>query len=168
MRKKLILILSIGLANLIFVSIFVLIFVNGTQINCVREADQTYTCGIQTLLLGKYPIFRQEITRVVDAHTVDSPSGKRLFRTEFITADGKSFPLTAFYSNTEPHDRRVAELHSQFKSGESSFEYYIEPLWWILYLVGGLALTDFLALAVVFGRGLLQDYLVSRDKIEEI
>ncbi len=168
MRKKLILILSIGLANLIFVSIFVLIFVNGTRINCTLETDQTYTCGIQTLLLGAYPTFRQEIAGVVDAQTVSSPSGKRLFRTEFITANGESFPLKAFYSNTEPHDRRVAELHSQFKSGAPSFEYYIEPLWWILYLVGGLALTDFLALTVVFGRGLLQDYLASCDKIEEI
>jgi hypothetical protein len=70
----------------------VLIFVNGTRINCARETDQTYACGIQTLLLGAYPTVRQEIAGVVDAQTVSSPSGKRLFRTEFLTANGESFP----------------------------------------------------------------------------
>jgi hypothetical protein len=109
-----------------------------------------------------------EITHVIDARTVDNNYEKRLFRTEFITVDGSSLPLTTIYASKDRADRQTAELHSLFKSGRSSFEYYAEPLWWILYLAGVLALTNFLVLTALFNRSGLLNYLENSDISEGI
>ena len=167
MWKKLILYFAILASSACFFLIFVLIFLNSTEIGCRRQADVTFTCNTRTLLLGRYPLFGREVTRVVDVNILDDGCSDGCgYRAEFITSDGRQVPVNEIYTDYNPVARRVDDLKQLINSGESSFEYKIEPLWWVLYLVGGLFLMETVILTLTIGVGAVREYLARRDTIE--
>ena len=168
MLKKLITYFAILASSACFFLIFVLIFLNATQISCIRQADRTFTCHTQTLLLGQFPIFSRDVTQVVDVDMFDDGcSDGCSYRAEFITSDGGHVAVNEVYTDYNPVSKRVNDLKGKMNSGESSFEYRIEPLWWVLFLVGGLFLLEAIILTLTMGAGAMREYMATRDQLPQ-
>lgn len=161
--NKLLLYFLILSSSLVFFLIFAVVFLNGTAVQCTQQADETYTCSIQTLLLGAIPTFSSEVTRVVDAETFEDGCFEGCaYRTEFILADESTVPLTETYTDQNPVNIQTAELKKLLTSGQASFEYKKEPMWWVAYLIGGLFIMDLLITTFVLGIPALREYEASR------
>src|SRR5215216_343432 len=168
MLKSFFLYFAIMIGSLFFFLIFVLVFLTSTEIACARQADETFTCNTQTLMLGKFPMFEREITQIIDVDIFDDGcSDGCSYRAEFITSDGGQVPVNEVYTNYNPVSHRVNELKRRMNSGESSFEYKIEPLWWVLYLVGGLFLMEAVILTLTMGAGAMREYIAGRDQLPQ-
>lgn len=168
MLKRLFLYFAIMSGSLFFFLIFVLVFLNGTEIACNRQGDGTFTCNTKTLLLGKYPVFGREITQIVGVDIFDDGcSDGCAYRAEFLTSDGGRVAVNEVYTDYNPVSKRVNDLKSRMTSGDSSFEYKIEPLWWVLYLVGGLFLMEAVILTLTMGAGAIREYIASRDQLPQ-
>jgi hypothetical protein len=167
MWKKLIIYFAILASSACFFLVFVIAFLNSTEIGCTRQADDSFTCTTNTLLFGQYPIFEREITQVVDVDIFDDGcSDGCSYRAEFITSDGKQVPLNGMYTDYNPVARRVDDLKRRMNSGDPSFEYKIEPLWWVLYLAGGLFLMEAIILTLTLGVSAVREYLDTRDNVQ--
>lgn len=168
MWKKLITYFAILSASACFFLIFVLIFLNATQIACAKQSDGTFTCSTQTLLLGKFPLASRSVTEVVDVDIFDDGcSDGCSYRAEFITASGEHVAVNEVYTDRNPVAKRVNDLKSHLASGEASFEYRIEPLWWVLFLLGGLFLMEAVILTLTMGAGAVRGYLANRDSLPQ-
>lgn len=166
MLKKLLTYFAILTSSACFFLIFVLIFLNATEISCNRQADRTFTCHTQTLLLGKFPIFGRDVTQIVDVDIFDDGcSDGCAYRPEFLISDGRRVAVNEVYTDYNPVSKRVNDLKSRMNSGESSFEYRIEPPWWVLLLLGGLFLMEVVILTLTMGVRAVRDYMANRDKL---
>jgi hypothetical protein len=161
--NKLLLYFLVLSSSMVFFVIFAVVFLNGTAVQCEQQADDTYTCSIQTLLLGEIPIFNREITRVTGVETFEDGCFEGCaYRTEFILADESTVPLTETYTDQSPVNLQTAELKTLLNSGQASFEYQKEPTWWVMYLLGGLFIMDLLITTFVLGIPALREYQASR------
>lgn len=166
MLKKLLIYLAALAGSVLFFLLFTLIFMNGIQIRCSRQADQTYDCQHQTLLLGRFPTFSKEIDHVVDVTIVDDGcSDGCSYRTEFVTSDGRQVPLNEVYTDRNPVSIQTNDLKSLLHSGQDNFDYEVPPLWWVLYLLIGLFLMDIIILTLTLGLGAVKDYFAQRDQL---
>jgi hypothetical protein len=167
MWKKLFIYFAVLASSAFFFLIFVLIFLNSTEIGCNMRADRSFTCTTKTLLFGKFPMFGREIDQIVDVDIFDDGCSDGCgYRAEFITSDGKQVPVNEVYTDYNLVVKRVNDLKSRMNSGESSFEYRIEPLWWVLYLLCGLFLMEAVILTLTMGRGAVREYLANRDRLQ--
>ena len=168
MLKRLFLYFALLAGSLFFFLIFVLIFLNSTEIACSRQADGSFTCHTRTLVLDRFPMFERDITQIVDVDLFDDGcSDGCSYRAEFITADGGHVAVNEVYTDYNPVSKRVNDLKSRMNSGDSSFEYKIEPLWWVLYLLGGLFLMEVVILTATMGAGVVRDYVANRDTLPQ-
>ena len=102
---------------------------------------------------------------MVDAQTFDDGCFDSCgYRTEFILADGSSAPLSEVYTDQSPANQQTAQVKQMLTSGRTSFEYKKEPLWWVLYLVGGLFVMEFLILTLSMGASAFREYRASQPK----
>ncbi len=163
--NKLLLYFLVLSSSVVFFAIFVLVFLNSTAVQCTQQADDTYTCALQTLLLGAIPAFDREVTRVVDAETFEDGCFEGCaYRTEFILADESTVPLTETYTDQNPVNIQTAELKKLLTSGKTSFEYTKEPMWWLAYLLAGLFLMEFVIMTFVLGIPAFREYQASRPQ----
>jgi len=140
MSKKILPFLIQVFGALCFALVFIVIFVNATQVDCVLQSDGTYTCQLQTQLLGRFPVRTRTIENVVSITSVqDSCDEGCSYRAEFITAAGEQVPLTEVYKNEGPVLQQVNTLQPQLDSRVDTFSYTSRPPWWIILLVGGLS-----------------------------
>ncbi len=154
-------------ASLLFLLLMALIFVNSTEVACQRQADATYTCEVQTLLLGEFPTFSKEITQVVAVDTFDDGCNDGCgYRVEFITADGERAALNEVYTDYNPVAAQTADLKCLLQNGQARFEYTLEPTWWLLYMLGGIFIVDAVVLTLTLGGNALKSYLAHRDELE--
>src|SRR5262245_19598190 len=164
MLAKLLTYFAILIGSACFFLVFALIFLNGTEIRCEQQADEAFTCTTQTLLLGRFPVFGREVTDIVDVDIFDDGCFESCsYRAEFITSNGERVAVNEVYTDYNPVQKRVAELKSLLGSGQSSFEYRIEPLWWVAFLLGGLFLIEAIVLTITMGAGAVRGYLANRN-----
>lgn len=162
--KKLTLYFGILASSLCFFCVFLLFAVNGTQATCTSQSDGTYTCKVQTLFLNSFPLPGREIDGITGAETEsDGCFEGCAYRTEFITEHG-SVPLSETYTDEFVVKPQTTELNTLIQSGQPSFEFKRAPLWWLLYLVGGLGLMEFVILTFTMGIPGLWQYLADRKK----
>jgi hypothetical protein len=162
--NKLLLYFLVVSSSVIFFAVFAVIFLNGTAVQCTQQADDTYTCSLQTLIFGAIPSSAREVTRVVDAEKFDDGCFEGCsYRTEFILANESTVPLTEVYTDENPVDIQTSELKKLLNSGEAGFEYMREPAWWVAYLLAGLFLIEFMTLTFVFGIPAFREYQASRE-----
>jgi hypothetical protein len=167
MWKKLIIYFAILASSACFFVIFVLIFLNSTEIGCSRQLDGTFTCTTKTLLFGKFPMFGRETSQVVDVNIFDDGcSDGCSYRAEFITSDGRQVPVNEVYTDHSIVVKRVNDLKNRLNSGESGFQYRIEPSWWVLYLLCGLFLVEAVIVTLTLGSGAVREYLANRDTLQ--
>src|SRR5262245_22595449 len=113
MIKKLLLILATSLGLLCFGLIFVVIFVNATEVDCMLQADDSYTCTIRTLFLGQVQLFERRVEGIVDITIEDDGcSDGCSYRAEFVTASGQQVPLSEVYTDRGPVQQQVDTLSS--------------------------------------------------------
>jgi hypothetical protein len=161
--NKLLLYFLVLSSSVVFFLIFAVVFLNGTTVQCTQQADDTYSCSIQTFLLGTVPTFSREITRVVDAGTFEDGCFEGCaYRTEFILANESTVPLTETYTDQNPVEVQTAELKKMLASGELNFEYRKDPEWWMMYLLGGLFIMDLLITTFVLGIPALREHQASK------
>jgi hypothetical protein len=151
MLKKFLLWLSTCVISIAFGLLFVVIFVNSTEVNCRLQSDESYTCQIRTLLLGKVQLRDRHVEHVVDIKMErDSCDDGCSYRAEFVTAEGKQVPLSEVYTDQAPVLEQVNTLGSQMNRQEDRIVYKSDPPWWTLILIGGLTLMLLLLSPLVF------------------
>ncbi len=151
MKNRIVLFLAIFFGSLCVGLFSILLFVNATQVDCVKQGDGSYTCHLRTLILGQVPAFGSEIQNVVGIQVVEDDSGDGIsYRAEFSTTDGKSIPLDSTWTDYNPVSQQVSAIGSQMDSGADHVSYTVEPSWWVLFLIGGLTLTSMLFSPLAF------------------
>lgn len=141
MGNRVIVFLLTFFGSLGFGLLFIVLFVNSTEVACMRQPSGSYLCEIRTLFLGKYPTRQHSIQDVTGIHMASThDSDGTSYRAEFSTANGDSVPLSEVWTDYGPVSRQVSEIGSQMDSGTDPVTYTAQPLWWVLYLIGGLAL----------------------------
>jgi len=133
--------LLIALGSLCFGLFFAAVFVNSTELDCVRQSDGTYSCHKRTLFFDRWQISERDFDGVQDIVMVDDGCDDGCsYRAEFVTASGRYIPLSTVYTDRGIVDRQVTEIGSQLDRGAQSIRYKANPPWWVLYLIGGLTL----------------------------
>ena len=113
MLAKLLTYLAILFGSACFFLLFAFIFLNATVIACERQADETFTCNLQTLVLGRFPAFGREVTDIVDVGIFDDGCFEGCsYRAEFITSNGGRVAVTEVYTDHNPVTQRVNDLKS--------------------------------------------------------
>ncbi len=141
MKNKILPFLAIFFGSICFGLLFIVIFVNATQVNCLKQKAGTYTCQLRTLFLGKFLISQrviQNVTGIRIAETHDENGAA--YRAEFATAEGGSVALNETYTDYDPVAQQVSMIKSQMSSGAEQIQYTADPPWWVLFLIGGLTL----------------------------
>jgi hypothetical protein len=122
-----------------FGCLFIFIFVNATEVTCVRQPDASYTCQIRRLLFGQVQVSTNEVAGVVDIVMVsDSCDEGCAYRAEFVTSDGRQSPLSIVYTNSSVVQPQVSGIKTQIASQAATFDYRAEPPVWVLLLIVGL------------------------------
>jgi hypothetical protein len=153
MLRKTLTFLTICFGSLFLGMLFVLIFVNATEVNCRLQPDRSYTCQTRTLLLGKVQTFTGRIEHVVDITMQrDSCDDGCAYRAEFVSAEGRQEPLSQVYTDQAPVLQQVNTIRAQMNSHAEQISYKSDPPWWVLFLVGGLTLMAMLLSPLTFLR----------------
>lgn len=147
MKIKVLTFLSITLFFLCFSLVFVVSFINSTDLECSLEPDSSYTCRISKQFFGMYPLSERVIENITDVTVEDDGCiDGCAYRVEFIQSNGNQEPFNNVYTDQRPVKRQAEFFSSQMNAREEVFTYHVNPPWWVLFLVGGLALL-FIALA---------------------
>jgi hypothetical protein len=145
MIRRLVIFFATSVGALCFGLIFIVIFVNATEVDCTLQSDDSYMCQIRTLLLGRVQIFERHVEDIVDITIVDDGcSDGCSYRAEFIRSDGQQVPLSEVYTDRGPVLQQVNGIRAQMDRHVERMTYTMEPPWWVLWLVGGLALMSML------------------------
>jgi len=141
MKNRIIPFLAFFFGSICFGLLFIVIFVNATQVNCIRQPAGTYTCQLRTLFLGRFPTFNRIVQNVTDINMAENDDEHGVsYRAEFATTDGGSVPLDSTWTDYGPVSQQVTAISSQMASGADQVQYTANPPWWVLFLVGGLSL----------------------------
>ncbi len=153
MKNRIVPFLATFFGSICFGVLFVIIFVNATQVNCIRQPAGTYTCQLRTLFLGRFLISQRNIQNVKGitiAETEDQDGTS--YRAEFATTNGDSVPLNSTYTDYDPVSQQVTAISSQMASGADQVQYTANPPWWVLFLIGGLVIMMVLLSPLFFLR----------------
>lgn len=155
MKNRLIPFLAMFVGSFCFGLLFILLFMNGTEFNCTRQANETYTCNVRTMFFGKIQISERNRENIVDIiKERDSCSDGCGYRAEFVTSEGRQYPLTQVWTDEGPVMAQINEIRPQMQAGAPTIAYIVDPPWWVLYLIGGLTIMTMLlsGLTLIKGR----------------
>ncbi|HUH96209.1 MAG TPA: hypothetical protein VLZ89_02550 [Anaerolineales bacterium] len=139
--------------SICFGLLFVAIFVNATQVNCIRKSAGTYTCQLRTLLLGTFPISQRSIQNVTGINIAENADQDGVFyRAVFTTSGGGAVPLSSTWTDLGPVSQQVTAIRSQMTTDAEQISYTASPPWWVLFLIGGLVIMVMLLSALFFFR----------------
>ena len=153
MKIRLIPFLATFFGSICFGLLFIVIFVNATQVNCIRQSAGTYTCQLRTLFLGKYLLSQRNIQNVTGINIAESQDQDGTsYRAEFATSSGGSVPLSSTWTDYGPVSQQVTAISSQMTSSADQILYTANPPWWVLFLIGGLVIMMLLLSPLFFLR----------------
>ncbi|HEX2696178.1 MAG TPA: hypothetical protein VHM28_00625 [Anaerolineales bacterium] len=153
MRNKILPFLAMFVGSICFGLLFVVIFVNGTELDCLRQSDQSYTCHSRTLFLGQIKTFDDKFDKVVDIVIAeDSCDDGCAYRAEFVRSSGGRQPLSIVYTDYDPVSEQVSAIKAQMDQGSELITYKADPSWWVLFLIGGLTLMSMALSPLIFLR----------------
>ncbi len=154
MKKRIIPFLATFFGSICFGLLFIVVFVNATQVNCIRQPAGTYTCQLRTLFLGRFPTFNRIVQNVTGINMAENDDEHGVsYRAEFATTDGGSVPLdTSWDSDYDPVAQQVNTIGSQIASGADQVQYTANPPWWVLFLMVGLMIMMVLLSPLFFLR----------------
>ena len=154
MKNRIIPFLATFFGSICFGLLFIVIFVNATQVNCIKQPTGTYTCQLRTLFLGKYPIFNRIVQNVTGINMAENDDEHGVsYRAEFATTDRGSVPLSEVWTDYGPVSQQVTAISSQMDSGADQVQYMANPPWWVLFLIVGLVIMMVLLSPLFFLRG---------------
>lgn len=141
MKNRILPFLAVFFGSLCFGLLFIVIFINATELDCTRQSDNSYACRITKLFFGKYQISQRVVDNITNITMEDDGcSDGCSYRAEFITSDGNQQPLNSVYTDRAPVAQQVNTIKSQMASRSEKIVYRADPPWWVLFLVGGLTL----------------------------
>ena len=153
MKNRIIPFLATFFGSICFGLLFIVIFVNATQVNCIRQPAGMYTCQLRTLFLGifSHPIVSSKTSRA---------STLQIVKTRTVSRTKRSLPQPAavrfrsatIWTDYGPVSQQVTAIRSQMTSGEDQIQYTADPPWWVLFLVGGLVIMVLLLSPLFFTR----------------
>ena len=141
MKNRIIPFLATFFGSICFGLLFIVIFVNATQVNCIKQSAGTYTCQLRTLFLGKFLISQHNIQNVTGIKIAESDDEDGAsYRAEFATSNEGSVPLSSVWTDYDPVAQQVNTISSQMTAGADQILYTANPPWWVLFLIGGLVI----------------------------
>ncbi len=141
MKNRIIPFLATFFGSICFGLLFIVVFVNATQVNCIRQPAGTYTCQLRTLFLGRFPTLNHVIQNVTGINIAENDDENGVsYRAEFATTDRGSVPLDTTWTDYDPVSQQVTAISSQMSSGADQVQYTANPPWWVLFLIGGLVI----------------------------
>jgi hypothetical protein len=142
MKNKYIIFSATFFGPILFFLLYLIFFVNTKDVRCDLQADRTYTCDIRNDFLDRYPLnyFTRHIEHVVSITMTETVDEGVSYRAEFVTSDGKQVPLMETYTDYGPVSKQVDAIGPQLAAHAAHIAYRAEPIWWAMYLVGGLCL----------------------------
>ena len=153
MKKRIIPFLATFFGSICFGLLFIVVFVNATQVNCIRQPAGTYTCQLRTLFLGRFPTFNRIVQNVTGINMAENDDEHGVsYRAEFATTDGGSVPLDTTWTDYGPVSQQVTTISSQIASGADQVQYTANPPWWVLFLIVGLMIMMVLLSPLFFIR----------------
>ncbi|MGA7604528.1 MAG: hypothetical protein WCA79_01275 [Anaerolineales bacterium] len=153
MKNRIIPFLATFFGSICFGLLFIIVFVNATQVNCIRQPAGTYTCQLRTLFLGRFPTLNRVIQNVTGINMAENDDQNGVsYRAEFATTDGGSVPLDSTWTDYDPVSQQVSAIGSQIASGADQVQYTANPPWWVLFLIGGLVIMMMLLSPLFFLR----------------
>ncbi|MFZ1042895.1 MAG: hypothetical protein WAN58_16450 [Anaerolineales bacterium] len=153
MKNRIIPFLATFFGSICFGLLFIIGFVNATQVNCIRQPAGTYTCQLRTLFLGRFPTLNRVIQNVTGINMAENDDQNGVsYRAEFATTDGGSVPLDSTWTDYDPVSQQVSAIGSQIASGADQVQYTANPPWWVLFLIGGLVIMMMLLSPLFFLR----------------
>src|SRR5215510_15520350 len=128
MMNRLLRFILVAVSSLCFGLLFIVIFINATELDCNRQSDNSYSCHITKLFFGKYKISERVVDKVVNVTMVDDGcSDGCSYRAEFVTTDGNQQPFNNVYTDRGPVARQVDAITSQIDSGIEHISYRADP-----------------------------------------
>ena len=153
MKNRIIPFLATFFGSICFGLLFIVIFVNATQVNCIKQPAGTYTCQLRTLFLGRFPTLNRVIQNVTGINIAENDDENGVsYRAEFATTDSGSVPLDSTWTDYGPVSQQVTAISSQMSSGADQVQYTANPPWWVLFLIGGLVIMVILLSPLFFIR----------------
>ena len=153
MKNRIIPFLATFFGSICFGLLFIVIFVNATQVNCIKQPVGTYTCQLRTLFLGRFPTFNRIVQNVTGINMAEDDGEHGVsYRAEFATTDGGSVPLDTTWTDYDPVSKQVTSISSQISSGADQVQYTANPPWWMLFLMVGLMIMMVLLSPLFFLR----------------
>jgi hypothetical protein len=153
MKNRIIPFLATFFGSICFGLLFIVVFVNATQVNCIKQPAGTYTCQLRTLFLGRFPIFNRIVQNVTGINMAeDDGEHGPSYRAEFATTDGGSVPLDTTWTDYDPVSKQVTAISSQMASDADQVQYTANPPWWVLFLMVGLMIMMVLLSPLFFLR----------------
>ena len=153
MKNRIIPFLATFFGSICFGLLFIVVFVNATQVNCIKQPAGTYTCQLRTLFLGRFPTLNRAVQNVTGINIAENDDEHGVsYRAEFATTDGGSVPLDTTWTDYDPVSQQVTAISSQMASGADQVQYTANPPWWVLFLIGGLVIMVLLLSPLFFIR----------------
>jgi hypothetical protein len=129
-----------------FSALFVLIFGNSIEVQCLREAGREPACRITRKLLGQMPLSNRDVLGVTAVRMDETCDDGCSYRAELVTSTGESVPLNDVYTDRGIVLRQMDALEAFLDGTDPSFEYEEPVPWWV---IGMILAMDLIGLAVV-------------------
>jgi len=151
--RRVLLLLALWAVELGVCAVSIVGLVHATDVDCLRQADRTYTCSVETLLLGRVPVFRREVREVADVVVEKNDSGDGVsYRAELVTRNGKRYAPSNTWTDYGPANEIAAVVGGAIRSAAPRAHHLREPPWSVLYITGGLTLMTMALSMLVLRR----------------
>jgi hypothetical protein len=136
-----------------FSALFILLFANSIEVQCVREAGAEPACRITRQLLGRFPQSDRDVLGVIDVQMEENCDEDGChYRAELITSTGQSVPLNDVYTDRGIALRQVDAFEGFLGGIDESFE-YVEPVaWWVVIMILAMDMMGVVFMAAHFLR----------------
>lgn len=135
--------------------LFVFLFANSTEVQCVREAGREPDCRITKKFLGQTQISNRDVLGVTSVRMNESCDEDGCsYRAELVTSTGRSVPVNDVYTDRGTVARQIDAFAGFLDGTDDSFEYVQPVAWWVVIMLVGMDLVAFGFVAAHFLRSM--------------
>ena len=153
MLRKVLVYMAAIVGMVAFSALFILIFANSIEVQCIREAGREPACRITKQLLGRFPQSNRDVLGVIDVQMDENCDEDGChYRAELITSTGQSVPVNVVYTDRGIALRQVDAFEGFLGGTNQSFD-YVEPVpWWVVIMILAMDLVGVVFMAAHFLR----------------
>ena len=153
MGRRILVYLAVVAGIVAFAGLFVVIFGNSIEVQCVRETGREPGCRITRKLLGQFPISNRDVLGVTDVQLDETCDDGCSYRAVLVTSSGESVPVNDVYTDRGIVIPQIDALESFVDGTAPSFQYTEPTPWWVVIMLAGMALVGLVIVVANFLRG---------------